>query len=124
MKVSDFPELRARWESEAEQLEALHLDPLAALIRRLGRELSEAASIESDRLLTPAQAAELLGVRPDSVRRLQRQGKLANYGRPRSPLVRLGDLASHIRVADSRPSLQVPRSSRQQVARSLLKRGD
>ena len=124
MRVSDFPEMRARWESEAQRLEALHLDSQAALIRLLSRDVCEAARAETDRLLSPAEAAELLGVRPDSIRRLQRQGKLANYGKRRSPLVRLGDLASHLRVADSRPVLHVPRSSRQQVARSLLQKGD
>lgn len=124
MRISDFPEMRARWESEAKQFEALRLDSQAALLRRLIREVCEAARSESDRLLTPAEAAEVLGVRPDSVRRLQRQGKLANYGKPRSPLVRLGDLAPHLRVANSRPALQLPRSSRQQVARSPLRKGD
>lgn len=86
-------ELRARWRARREEFARFRatIDG-ATLCGELLTELESALQAHDDEVLTLRDASVVSGYTVDHLARLIRQGKLANAGRKRAPLVRRRDI--------------------------------
>jgi hypothetical protein len=126
-----IPSLVLKWRVEADVLRK-NGDKRGAFLKELGAmELEGALAQLQDQLLTRDEAARLLGVHPDSVSRMERQGRLTNVGRRHAPRFRQGDvldargisaeIAQARQASPTEPRLaDYPRgTSRSQIARAI-----
>jgi hypothetical protein len=97
-------QLPEAWRARATELRRLAAaDGAARAWECAAQELAAALAQQADELLSLAEAAEISGYHPDSLGRLIREGKLANYGTKRRPKVKRGDLP---RRASQSPTLR------------------
>ena len=120
-------ELKARWEERRDEYVRLDVRVQGArLIEQLLGELQQISVDRDDELLDLTGAAKACGYSVDHLGRLVRDGQLRNYGRPRAPRVRRGDLPHKTgrTSADAIDSSCAERSahvrSPSQIARSLV----
>lgn len=85
-------ELPGQWRGDAALLEAYGDTRGAAAARLHADQLAAALRVDSDRLLSLAEAARESGYSKRRLRELVAEGKLANHGRKHSPRFRKGDL--------------------------------
>ena len=86
-------ELRARWEERRDEYARLDVRVHGAkLVDQLLGELQQLGANRDDDLLGLTHAATACDYSADHLGRLVRDGTLTNYGRPRAPRVRRGDL--------------------------------
>src|SRR5690349_11361133 len=88
-----FDQIRAQWESrraDAQRLGAMV--SMAAVCDEVLASLNELRLGLAGETLTREQAAEAMGVHPDSVTRLVRKGKLTNVGSATRPRFKRSDL--------------------------------
>jgi hypothetical protein len=116
-------DLLDRWRKEIADLRSMYFDEgRAALTARHLTELENALNLQSNELLTLAEASRLSGYTEDHLGRLVRDGKIANAGREHVPRIRRADVplkASRLRNSDT--PLQYARAdSPRQIARSIV----
>ena len=101
-----FDQIRAQWEArraEAQRLGAMV--SMAAVCDDVLASLAELRRGLAEETLTREQAAEAMGVHPDSVTRLVRKGKLVNVGTSSRPRFKRADLpACSVRTRRPRPA--------------------
>lgn len=95
-------------------------EPQAKLMDQLIEELLEAACRSREEALTLAQAAAESGYTVAHLGRLIRSRRIRNAGKKGKPMICRGDLPKAPKVAVVAPPRQLHRTSRHQVARSLL----
>ncbi|HET9065152.1 MAG TPA: hypothetical protein VFN22_04985 [Gemmatimonadales bacterium] len=116
-------DLIAHLESKLSVMRPYGGDVVVAL-EQVIRDVNMLAERFDSSILTLEQAARESGYAKHSIRRMMRQGKLQNVGVDRKPMVRRGELPRKPGLDSPPPRLQVHRTSRQQVARSLIEQGD
>lgn len=79
------------WRRRAAVLEP-YAPASARAFEECAQELERALAGHADQVLTLAEASAFSGYSVDHLARLIRQGKLRNWGRPRAPRLRRGDL--------------------------------
>lgn len=116
----------ASWRNEAAVMRR-NGDRRGAIMARLhAKELEERWDALLQRPFTRSEAAELLGVAPDSVSRRTRKGTLPNAGRHHAPRYRLGDLmalSTHDRTKDLCQEVHRPHvvgATREQIVRAVV----
>ena len=119
----DPSRLPEAWRSRADDIRRFSAAAAAAFEQaadQLERSLTEVADV----LLTLQQAARESGYSPDHVRRMIREGKVPNAGRPNAPRVRRRDLPRKPqRLPSSEEPVHVQAASSRQVVRAVA-RGD
>ena len=113
--------LSAAWRRQAETLRAFGATGQAEAVDRCAEELERALASGDGELLTLQQAARVSGYSTDHLGRLIRQGTLANFGRPRAPRVRRGDLPRKATALPGQAAgLHIPEADPRQVARAVV----
>lgn len=83
----------ARWDANVAEWERIGICPdHCRLVRSILADFDQAFRDEQGATLTPAQAAEVSRYSADHLKRLIRDGKIPNAGRPNAPLIRRSDL--------------------------------
>ena len=117
-------DLEAKWRAKAKLLHESGAESHATLQNKNIEELLEAICSSMEAPLTIAEAALESGYSPDHLRRQVREGRYPNAGKKGKPMIMRLDLVKGPRVVPVAPFRQLHGPSRQQVARSLLKRDE
>ena len=117
--------LAVQWRSDAVCLRRYADERGARLAEMHAEQLEEALRAEENEALTREEAAALAGCHPDSLTRRVRTGKLQNVGTKHAPRYRRGDVArtGPVRLSRGKMPLQVVGTTREQIARSVVKKG-
>jgi hypothetical protein len=117
-----------QWRRDAEVFRRYGQESLAALLERLADDL-ESDSLSADERVTFADAPHLSGYSKAHLRRLVREGKLANLGTKKKPEFLLADLPrkpgyspDNKRLAPDPHKAQIDRYK--QVARAVVRGGE
>ena len=89
MTPSDLPE---SWRTRASELRAFGAEPQAVTLERAALELEQSLGEEAGGVLSLAEAAEVSGYAPRTLREMIANGRLENAGAKHRPRVRRGDL--------------------------------
>ena len=122
--VGPLASLLDDWRARATWHDHHGLKESGTLIGRLADDLEVALSQRDERLVPIAVASLLTGYSGDHLRRQIRSGKLARATSCGRIMVRMGDLRSKAALAHPAQITQLHGTSRQQVARSYLKKED
>ncbi len=117
-------ELLANWGVEAALFRSCGAEGQAATLDKVAVDVMTACQAQRDRILTVAEASLEWEYTPDHVRRLIKQKKVRNAGRPGALRVYASDGPRKPALAQFEEITQLHVTSRQQVARSYLKKGD
>lgn len=112
--------LEGEWRATAETLKAHGAKSRAKLVQHLSDRLLEAACRSTEEVLTLAEAAAESGYTAAHLGKLIAKREIPNAGKKRSPRLRRSDLPKKPKLAAVTPRRQLHRTSRHQVARSLL----
>jgi hypothetical protein len=104
-------ELIARWRGRCDAWRRLGVSVNGeAIAREIVADLEQLVESQDEELLTLSKASAASDYHAESLSRLIRQGKLANHGTTRRPLVRRADLPHKPRAALAKPSGRVASS--------------
>lgn len=122
--MQEITVLANRWREEAPLIRERYADDsLARLCEVHANELDAAIQAAEERTLTLTQASHLSGYGPDHLGRMVREGRVPNAGRKGAPRIRVRDLPRKAGLHQLGPDLQLPSSSKEQIARSVLSPG-
>lgn len=118
------PELLEQWQEDKLVLEQYGAEGPAKVVAKLISDIRQSQLGFHSAALTVKEAASESGYTADTIRRQIRLGKLRKVGKGSTLRVWRADLPKKPGVASERPRPQLHGTSRQQVARSLIKKRD
>ena len=111
-------ELPAIWRARAASLRP-YAEAAARAFERAADELEASLHSPNDEILTLTTASALSGYSVDHLRRLVKQGKLPNVGRPGSPRIRQQDLPRKPGLPPAEPIPHLLGATPRQLARAV-----
>lgn len=120
--MNDEPSLASRWRADAEILRRYGCRRATAVLERCAGELD--AELRRDVYVDLAEAETLTGYSRSHLRRLLREGALANHGSGQAPRFRAGDLPrkpGYRAPAPARPERAAP--TLREIAHAVVSRG-